>query len=143
MTVMTVTPEPTDPIAPPGADALQFVRPLPGFSDETAYTLQAIDDHGVLFSMRSVGEPQVRFVLAPSDRFFDDYTPHIDDEVTRALGLVDGDEVTLMLMLTIADGLDDATANLRAPVVVANSSGRALQVILEDDSLPMRRPLVS
>jgi flagellar assembly factor FliW len=123
--------------------AVQFVQPLPGFESATEFTLQAIDDKSTLFSMRAVADPSIRFVLTPSDCFFNDYLPELDDEVATGLGLDDGDEVTLLLMLTIPSGLEDATANLRAPIVVSNSSGRAVQVILEDETLPMSRRLVA
>ena len=49
---------------------------------------------------------------------------------------------SVLVVLSITSGLHDATANLRAPIVVAPATGRAVQVILEDESLPMRRPLL-
>ncbi|WP_375492555.1 flagellar assembly protein FliW [uncultured Jatrophihabitans sp.] len=129
--------------APNTEQALRFVQPLPGFEDEDTYSLQAIDEHATLFSMRSVSRPDIRFVLTPSNYFFDDYLPDLGSDVETALDVADGDDVTVLVVLTISgDGLSDATANLRAPIVVSNNSGRALQVILDDESLPMRRPLV-
>jgi flagellar assembly factor FliW len=121
---------------------LEFVEPMPGFDQENSYALSAIDPNGLLFSMRSVREPELRFVLTPSGTFFDDYRPELAPVVTDALGASGPDDVELLLVLTIAEGLADATANLRAPIVVAPGTGRAMQVVLDDDSLPMRRPLV-
>jgi flagellar assembly factor FliW len=121
---------------------LDFVEPMPGFDQESSYSLSAIDPNGLLLSMRSVREPQLRFVLTPSATFFDDYRPQLAPVVTDALGADGPDDVELLLVLTIAEGLADATANLRAPIVVAPGTGRAMQVVLDDDTLPMRRPLV-
>jgi flagellar assembly factor FliW len=133
MTVMTAVP--TD------AQLLQFVEPMPGFDDEESYVLSAIDDHGVLLSMRSVQNPQLRFVLTSPDVFFEDYRPDLGSVVGDALGSADGAQVRTLLILTIGEGLADATANMRAPIVVAPTTGRAIQVVLDDESLPMRRPL--
>jgi flagellar assembly factor FliW len=48
----------------------------------------------------------------------------------------------LYVVVTIPSGLADATANLRAPVVVAAATAQAVQLILDDESLPMQQPLL-
>jgi flagellar assembly factor FliW len=117
--------------------ALSFVEPLPGFVGDD-YALAPIDEHGVLFSLRSLTQPDLRLVLSPPAVFFPEYRPAVADAVGVLLG---SDEVDLLLVLSIAHSLADATANLRAPVVVARSTGLAVQVVLDDDTLPMRAPL--
>ena len=128
MTTMTAT-----------AAHVRFVEPLPGFDGEE-YTLNRIDDQGLLYSLRSVASPELRFVLAAAPAFFPDYAPSISGSFAGPLG---ADEVDLLLVLTIGSGLQDATANLRAPVALARTTGRAVQVILDDEGLSMREPLVS
>lgn len=122
--------------------SLRFVEPLPGFDGEGDYTLAAIDDRGLLYSLRSVHDPSLRFVLTPPDRFFDDYRPELAPVVAQALGSGDADDVEVLVMLTISTGLLEATANMRAPIVVSASTGKAMQVVLDDESLPMQRRLV-
>jgi flagellar assembly factor FliW len=56
--------------------------------------------------------------------------------------LLGSDNVELMLVLTIGTGLGDATANLRAPIAMSAETGRAVQVVLDDESMPMRQPLL-
>lgn len=116
------------------ATQLHFVEPLPGFGDDDSYTLSAIDPDGLLFSLRSVKHPDLRFVLAPARAFFPEYEPDVS-------GALPG-EVEVLVMLTLGTGLADATANLRAPIAIS-SQGQAVQVILEDASLPMHRPLLA
>jgi flagellar assembly factor FliW len=118
---------------------LHFIEPLPGFENED-YTLAPIDEHGLLYSLRSIEEPAVRFVLAAAPAFFPDYLPQLAGALAEPLG---SDEVELLVMLTVGNGLHDATANLRAPIAVARSTSRAVQVILDDDALSMRQPLLS
>ncbi len=121
------------------ATPLHFIEPLPGFDSED-YTLSPIDEHGLLYSLRSVEGPAVRFVLAAAPAFFPEYTPELSGALAEPLG---SDEVELMVILTVGSGLADATANLRAPVAVARTTRRAVQVILDDDALSMREPLLS
>jgi flagellar assembly factor FliW len=125
------------------AQILQFVEPMPGFDDEESYALSAIDDNGVLLSMRSTRDPGLRFVLTSPDVFFDDYRPELGTVVTEALGADTDSDVRMLLVLTIGEGLADATANMRAPIVLSTATGRAMQVVLDDESLPMRRPLAA
>jgi flagellar assembly factor FliW len=117
---------------------LQFVEPLPGFPNENSYVLSAIDDDGALYSLRGVKFPDLRFVLTPATTFFADYEP----DLGPLNGVLGSDNVELMLMLTLGKGLADATANLRAPIVVSSTTGLAVQLILEDASLPMHRPIL-
>lgn len=119
---------------------LDLVEPLPGFALDDAFTLTTIDDEGVLYSMRSVRDPQLRFVLTPAQVFFTDYRPDLISAVAGALG---GRDIEVMLILTIGSGLADSTANLRAPVAVCRSTRRAVQVVLEDEALPMYQPLLA
>jgi flagellar assembly factor FliW len=120
------------------AAQLSFIEPLPGFPDAD-YTLTRIDDQGLLYSLRSAEHPELRFVLSPAAVFFPDYRPDLADALAKVLG---SDEVDVLLMLTVGTSLSDATANLRAPIVYAPSTGRALQVILDDATLPMHAPLI-
>ncbi len=121
------------------AQEISFVEPILGFDGEHAYTLAAIDPQGVLYSLRSVQNPDLRFVVTPAQTFFTDYQPDLARVVSGVLG---SDDIDVLLVLTIGTGLADATANLRAPIAVATSTGRAVQVVLDDDSLPMRQPLL-
>jgi flagellar assembly factor FliW len=121
---------------------LHFVEPLPGFDGLAEFTLTAIDDRGLLYSLRSVQERGLRFVLTPAESFFPDYRPNLTPVVSDALGAAALTDVELMLILTISSGLVDATANMRAPIVVAPGTGRAMQVVLDDDTLAMNRRLI-
>jgi flagellar assembly factor FliW len=121
---------------------LHFVEPLPGFDGLAEFTLSAIDDRGLLYSLRSVDDSGLRFVLTPADSFFPDYRPELTSVVSDALGAPALADVELLLMLTISSGLVDATANMRAPIVVAPATGRAMQVVLDDDALSMNRRLI-
>jgi flagellar assembly factor FliW len=118
---------------------LHFIEPLPGFDNED-YVLAPIDEQGLLHSLRSIEGPAVRFVLAAATAFFPQYRPELADALAEPLG---SDEVELLVILTVGSGLQDATANLRAPVAIARSTSRAVQVIIDDDQLSMHEPLLN
>jgi flagellar assembly factor FliW len=138
MTALTTEPL----IADTQIRAVEFAEPLPGFEGEHGFTLTPIDTGGLLMSMRSVRTPGLRFVLTAPEYFFGDYFPDLGPAVGWTFGSDPG-ELELFVILTIGTGLSDATANLRAPILVSTRTGRAVQIVLDDETLPMRRPLIA
>ncbi|MGN8245032.1 flagellar assembly protein FliW [Cellulomonas soli] len=130
-----------------GTDAvpalLTLVDPLPGLPAHDTLELDALDDAGALFALRSTddtGVPLRLFVVAP-DAFFSGYTP--DVAATAARLRADGTDAghtVLVVVHPAGPHHAEPTANLLAPLVVDLASGRAAQVVLEGD-WPLRAPL--
>lgn len=133
-------------VAENAATSVTMIEPLAGFETDTEYTLSRIDEAGMLQSLRSVRDTALRFVISPAEVFFAAYRDSLTDVITApvagALGIAQSEaDLEMYVMLTIGSSLKDTTANLRAPLVVDRASGRAVQVILEDDTLPLSQPL--
>src|SRR5690606_38397327 len=122
---------------------LRMVADLPGLPGHHEYTLEALDDSGVIFTLRSTpqGPRPVRLFLAEPHAFFPDYAPRIPGTALDLLG-VDLDDAPVLLV--VAHPADDdrptPSVNLLAPIVVNAVDGRAAQVVLDED-LPLRAPL--
>lgn len=143
--VTDATPQPTP--APPapvtaGDDlpVLDFVGPMAGFGEHRSYGLVELDGSGLLFSLRSLDDPGLRFLVVPPSAFFPDYAPEIDDDWVERLELRSAEEARVLLVVTPAERAQDATVNLLAPVVINARTRRAAQVVLSAD-LPVRAPL--
>jgi len=121
---------------------ISFTTPIPGFEDERDFAVSALDGHGVLYALRSTRSPGLRFVVAAPGRFFPDYSPSLLPADVAALGVSDGDEVLVLVIVTVTNGIADATANLLAPIVIAAGRGTAVQLVLPDSDLPLRAPLL-
>lgn len=135
-TVRTMAPEETLP-------AISFAAGMPGFPAFRDFVLVRIGDQGSLFALTSLDEPDLRFlVLAPGGVFFPDYEPEVDEDALRLLDVHDPARLLVLLVVTAGTGLRDATANLLAPIVVDQSTRRAVQVVLNGSGLPVRAPLV-
>jgi flagellar assembly factor FliW len=120
---------------------LEFVAPMPGFPLERRFVLVSLDDAGLLYSLRSVDRPELRFLVAPPAPFFPDYAIDVDNATLAELGVLDADELLVLLVINAGEHPGDASANLMAPIVVARRSLRAVQVILSRTGLPVRAPL--
>ena len=122
---------------------LEFVAPLPGFPTQRRFVLVERDDSGLLYSLTSIDAPELRFLVVPPAPFFPEYSVDVDDESLVALGLPEADDLLVLLVLTAGETPAQTTANLMAPIVVARSNRRAVQLVLGGSNLPVRAPLLA
>ena len=118
---------------------LHPVAPLPGLPGHLEYSLDGLDDEGVLYAMRSVADPAVRLFVVRPEVFFAGYTPAVEDETREALALGADDEPLVLVVVHPGDDASPSTANLLAPVMINPATGAAAQVVL--DGWPLRAPL--
>jgi flagellar assembly factor FliW len=120
---------------------LELVQPMVGFSGLRRFALVRIVEDGTICDLRSLEDPDVRFVVVRAGDFFAEYAPEIEDEIVDALGVEEAADVLPLVVVTLGSQPTDATANLRAPVLVNHRNRRAMQVILDDAELPLKAPL--
>ena len=121
---------------------IEMIEAMPGFPDRTRFALVRLDEDGVLCSLKSVEDPELRFLVVPPSVSFPDYTPEIDDATGEALRIQRAEDVLVLVVVNPGDQAATATANLLAPVVVNTVSRQATQVVLSED-LPVRAPLIA
>jgi flagellar assembly factor FliW len=150
----------------PDIPEIDFVRPLPGFPDLTRFVLVRLDgdrgndgddgDRGndgdggdggddgdpVLYELRSIERPQVRFLVAVPTAFFPHYSFELDESVCVDLEFESAEEVLVLVLLTIGDDVASTTANLLAPVVINARTRSAAQVILSGTDWLVRAAVV-
>lgn len=131
--------EPSDAELP----TLEFVSPMPGFPGLRRFVLVRLDEEGALYSMRSLEDTGVRFLVAAPPVFFPDYTPEIEEEVLERLMTDDPTRLLILLVVTAAEPVTEATANLLAPVIIDPQTRRAVQTVLSAPELSVRAPLLS
>lgn len=127
----------------PEIPVIELVQPMPGFPGHTRFTLVQVDDTGLLCALRSLEDPDLRFLVMPPAAFFPDYAPVVDDETVEGLGIEAVEDVLLLVVVNPGESLDSTTANLIAPVLVNTVTLRAQQVILDDPSLSVAVPLAA
>lgn len=125
---------------------IDLVHPLPGFADLTRFVLVRLGEDGsdeaLLYELRSVEQPEVRFLVAVPTVFFPAYTFELDELSCSELDLTDAGEALVLVLLTIGDDAASTTANLLAPVVINARTRSAAQVILSGTDWPVRAAVV-
>lgn len=146
---------------------LSFVHPLPGFPGMRRFVLVQLDDappadhadHAegdesaegdegdeagpgeelpVLYELRSVERPELRFLVGVPAAFFPEYTIELDDKACEDLALTSADDALVLVILSSGGDATSTTANLLAPVVINAQTRAAAQIILTGSDWPVR-----
>ncbi len=91
--------------------------------------------------LQSVDHPNLAFVVIEPGLFFADYEFEIDDETQSLLEVKEAEEVTVLVIVTFADGGREITANLLGPIVINTESRVGCQMVLDPNRYPVRYPL--
>lgn len=126
-----------------GLPVIDLVHPLPGFPQHRRFALVQLDDDGVLCQLRSLDDPDLRFLVMPPAVFFPEYDPIVAEDVVADLQIDSTDDVIVLLVINAGDSLHTSTANLMAPVLINTVNRRASQIILDDPNLAIAAPLVT
>ena len=123
--------------------AIRFRRGLPGFPGDRAFSLLRWGTGGGLYSLLvDPADPAVRFLVVPPGLFFPSYEIELDDATVAQLGIETADEALLLVIVTVGERPEDATANLLGPIVINTSRREGLQLVLPDSQWGTRVPLI-
>lgn len=115
--------------------AVTFSSPMPGLSPYTAFTLERIVGADGLYALRAVDVDVRLFLLDPSSGDYG-YEPRVPAGSLAEIGASDESEMRVFVVAN--PSADGVYINLRAPLIIHVETGRAAQVILEDQAYPIR-----
>ena len=120
---------------------IRMVRPMPGLESHLDFSLSAVDETGVLWTLKSIIDPNVRLFAVPPVAFFDGYTPIIPSSARERVEIKEGEDPFILVIVHPASGSYPHTANLLAPLVINPENMSAIQVVLEDQDWPLQAPI--
>lgn len=119
---------------------LEFPRGLIGLGG-TRYALLATSADSPFSWLHSLEDPGLALPVTRPSEFFPGFALEVSDPDAEELGVSDAADVEVFVTVRAAERLEDFTANLKAPIVVA--AGRAVQVINADPAAAVRAPLIA
>lgn len=123
---------------------LSFGAPLPGLTSQTRFALVPLAENGTLYSLRSMEDPGLRLLLAPSWICApESYSVSLDDETCAELGISDVNHAAIFLVVTPGASLAESTVNMMAPVVVNSDTGQAAQIVMTGTDYAIKAPLMA
>lgn len=122
---------------------LEFRPGLLGFADHTRYVLIERPQDAPFLWLQSVERPDLAFVVVDPVLFFPHYQPARRSQVLKEVEAQSPDEVKVLVIVTIPPGRpQEMTVNLMGPLVINLRTRRGRQVVLEDQRLSHRQPLL-
>ena len=108
---------------------------LPG----SRYALLARSEDSAFIWLHSLDDPALAIPVTNPWRFFADFEVELSDEEAERIGITDADQTSVYVTVRAAESLEDFTANLRAPILIAHGKGH--QIINNAGDLPLKAPL--
>jgi flagellar assembly factor FliW len=117
---------------------LEFPTGLIGLGG-SRYALLARSEDAAFIWLHSLDDPDLAIPVTNPWRFFSEYEVELSDEEAERIGISDADQTSVYVTVRAAATLDDFSANLRAPILVAHGKGH--QIINQSSDSPVRAPL--
>ncbi len=117
---------------------LEFPTGLIGLGG-SRYALLARSEDAAFIWLHSLEDPDLAIPVTNPWRFFSEYEVELSDEEADRIGISAADQTSVYVTVRAAATLDDFSANLRAPILVAHGKGH--QVINQAPDSPVRAPL--
>lgn len=120
-------------------DILFFPSGVPGFGDIKKFILLGRQESdSTFFWLQAVDEPNLAFVVTDPFGIHPDYFVDVDDEETEELQIKDIDNILTLAIVTIPENVNDITVNLKAPVLINTHNNMGKQVIMKNDTFPVK-----
>jgi flagellar assembly factor FliW len=103
------------------------------------YALLPHGPDGVFVWLHSMEDPDLALPITRPWGFFPTYEVALSDSEAERIGVSDPAQAEVYVTVRAAEEAENFSANLRAPIIIAN--GRGFQVINEADDAPVRAPL--
>ena len=120
---------------------IHFRSGLVGYPAAQRFVLEQGD--GGVFELRGLDQDGPDFLVVAPAPFFPDYAPVIDDETVERLQLHGQEDALVLLIVTLRDRPEDASANTLAPLVINARTRDAAQVVLTGQPFSLRQPLLA
>jgi flagellar assembly factor FliW len=140
MTTETITLESSrfGTVEVPAEAIVEFPTGLIGLGGRR-YALLARNEESTFVWLHSLEDPELALPLTNPWQFFNSYEVELSDDEADRIGVNDAEETVVYVTVRAAETLEDFSANLRAPILIANGNGH--QVINQAPDAPVRAPL--
>ena len=119
-------------------DIITMVDPILGFPYAKRYVIIDHKEGSPFKWLQSVDDGSLAFVIVNPKLIKPDYVVPIDEEDARKLQIESPEDADVYVIVVIPENPRDMTVNLRGPIVVNRKKKLAKQVVIPDDSYPVR-----
>lgn len=123
---------------------ITFPNGIIGFPDMMNFTLIYDEEQGTGAGIRwlqSLDEPTFAMPVMDPLVVKADYNPDVEDELLGCIGEVTGDNLLVLVTVTVPADLTKMSVNLQGPIIINVDERKACQVIVDGDLYPVKFPI--
>ncbi len=123
---------------------IQFEGGLVGFPELVDFALiHDSDDENAsgIQWLQSIQEPQFAIPVLDPLSVLESYNPEIEDELIKPLGELNGDNMLVLVTVTVPKDITKMSVNLRGPIIINTDNRKAAQVIAEGEEYMVKYPV--
>ena len=121
-----------------------FEKGIIGFPDLKRFALIHDEEKGIDVGIRylqSLDEPAFAMPVMNPLVVKPDYDPEVDDELLASAGHITGENILVLVTVTVPNDLTKMSVNLQGPFVINVEEHKACQVIVEKGEYPVKYPI--
>ncbi|WP_075619454.1 flagellar assembly protein FliW [Paenisporosarcina indica] len=122
---------------------ITFNKGIPGFEEYKKYVLVPADakEETPFFFLQSIETVEVSFFLVDPFTFFKEYDIKLEEQMVDRLQLEEPTDAIVLTTVTVKGQINEATTNLKAPLVINNNKQLGMQIVLDNKNYQIKQPL--
>lgn len=123
---------------------LHFPHGIIGFPELTEFALIHDSEKEGVCAVRwlqSMQEPAFAMPVMDPLAVKPDYNPEVEDELLKPLGVLNPEEILVLVTLSVPKEVTKMSVNLQAPIIVNAEEKKACQIIVDTEKYPVRFPI--
>ena len=117
---------------------IKMERGMIGFPDLTHFALifdeEKKDRKFKIMWFQSMDDGDIAFPVIDPTTVIEDYQPSVSEAIIAPLGEMTDDSAYLLVTVTVPKKIEEASVNLKAPIVINMDTNKGAQVITENDN---------
>lgn len=123
---------------------IRFENGIIGFPELKNFTLLHDEEKGTGVGIRflqSIEEPGFAMPVMDPLMVKPDYDPEVEDELLACIGNVTGENILVLVTVTIPSDLTRMSVNLQGPIIINVEEHRGCQIIVDGAQYPVKYPI--
>lgn len=123
------------------AEVLKFNQGIPGFEEMRQFIIVEAEEYLPFSHLQSLENGELAFILVDPFELFEEYEFDLSEQVKEELRIKSEEDIAIRTIVTVREGLNSATTNLVAPIVINMNSFLGKQIILTKTNYVTRHRL--
>lgn len=124
-------------------DVYSFPQGIPGFEEHRRFIILRPDQELPFSYLQSIDEGELSFLMTNPFLFYENYEFELSKQDQRELAIQSEQDVTVWVMVSVKQTLQDATLNLMAPVIMNPREKLGKQAVLQGTPYKTKHLLLS